>query len=290
LDLLTEILQGVVSGALVGGMYAIVGIGLTLVFGVVRIVNFAHGAFLMAAAYCSWLLFDRYGIDPYVSGLILVPGFFLIGIAYYWALLRPMIGQSLLAQSLITIAVSYIIENTALGLFSSQMRVVSVSYAVQSLMLGPIALPVTRLVAGAVGVCATAVMYLLLWRSGIGIAVRAAAADRPIAEAMGINTHSAQAFITGIGIACAALGGVVLLPIFAVSPSMGADFTFLSFLIIVLGGLGNFFGALAGGVILGITENLGATFFDGSIGHMLTFVLFVILLMFRPYGVLARRR
>ena len=288
--MLTETLQGVVSGALVGGMYAIVGIGLTLVFGVVRIVNFAHGAFLMAAAYCGWLLFDRYGIDPYVSGLILVPGFFLIGIAYYWALLRPMIGQSLLAQSLITIAVSYIIENTALGLFSSQMRVVSVSYAVQSLMLGPIALPVTRLVAGAVGVCATAVMYLLLWRSGIGIAVRAAAADRPIAEAMGINTHSAQAFITGIGIACAALGGVVLLPIFAVSPSMGADFTFLSFLIIVLGGLGNFFGALAGGVILGITENLGATFFDGSIGHMLTFVLFVILLVFRPYGVLARRR
>jgi branched-chain amino acid transport system permease protein len=288
--MLIVILQGIVSGALVGGMYAIVGIGLTLVFGVVRIVNFAHGSFLMAAAYCSWLLFDRLGIDPYVSGLILVPAFFLLGIGYYWALLRPMIGQSLLAQSLITIAVSYIIENTALGLFSSQMRVVAVPYAVQSLMLGPISLPVTRLVAGAVGVCATTAMYLLLWRSGIGIAVRAAAADRPIAEAMGINTHSAQAFITGLGIACAALGGVVLLPIFAVSPSMGTDFTFLSFLIIVLGGMGSFFGALAGGVILGITENLGATFFDGSTGHMLTFVLFLILLVFRPYGVLAGRR
>jgi branched-chain amino acid transport system permease protein len=287
---LTVVIQGIVSGALVGGMYATVGIGLTLVFGVVRIVNFAHGTFLMAAAYCSWLLFDRYSIDPYVSGLILVPGFFLLGIAYYWALLRPMIGQSLLAQSLITIAISYIIENVALGLFSSQMRVVSVSYAVQSLSLGPIELPVTRLVAGAVGVIATTFMYLLLWRSGIGIAVRAAAADRPIAEAMGINTHSAQAFITGIGIGCAALGGVVLLPIFAVSPAMGGDFTFLSFLIIVLGGMGSFFGALAGGVILGVTENLGATFFDGSTGHMLTFVLFVILLVFRPHGVLARRR
>jgi branched-chain amino acid transport system permease protein len=287
---LTLVIQGIVSGALVGGMYATVGIGLTLVFGVVRIVNFAHGTFLMAAAYCSWLLFDRYGIDPYVSGLILVPGFFLLGIGYYWALLRPMIGQSLLAQSLITIAISYIIENVALGLFTSQMRVVSVSYAVRSLLLGPIELPVTRLVAGTVGVAATTFMYLLLWRSGIGIAVRAAAADRPIAEAMGINTHSAQAFITGIGIACAALGGVVLLPIFAVSPAMGSDFTFLSFLIIVLGGMGSFFGALAGGVILGVTENLGATFFDGSTGHMLTFVLFVILLVFRPHGVLARRR
>jgi branched-chain amino acid transport system permease protein len=287
---LVVILQGVVSGALVGGMYATVGIGLTLVFGVVRIVNFAHGAFLMAAAYCSWLMFDRYRIDPYVSGLILVPAFFVLGTVYYWLLLRPMIGQSLLAQSLITIAISYIIENTALGLFSSQMRVVSVSYAVESLTLGPIDLPLTRLVAGAVGLAATTAMYLLLWRSGIGIAVRAAAADRPIAEAMGINTHSAQAFITGLGIACAALGGVVLLPIFAVSPSMGGDFTFLSFLIIVLGGMGSFFGALAGGIILGVTENLGATFFDGSTGHMLTFVLFLILLVFRPYGVLAGGR
>ena len=288
--MLIAVLQGLISGALVGGMYATVGIGLTLVFGVVRIVNFAHGSFLMAAAYCSWLLFDRFGLDPYASGLLLVPAFFLIGIGYYWALMRPMIGQSLLAQSLITIAVSYVIENTALGLFSSQMRVVAVPYAVASFSIGPIALPVTRLIAGAVGLCATTVMYLLLWRTGMGIAVRAAAADRPIAEAMGINTHSAQALVTGIGIACAALGGVVLLPIFAASPSMGSDFTFLSFLIIVLGGMGNFFGALVGGIILGVTENLGATFFDGSTGHMLTFVLFLVLLVFRPYGVLAGRR
>ena len=271
-------------------MYATVGIGLTLVFGVVRIVNFAHGSFLMAAAYLSWLMFEHWGIDPYLGAVVLVPGFFVVGVAYYWALMRPMIGQSLLAQSLITIAVSYVIENTALGLFSSQMRVVSVPYAVASLSLGPVDLPVTRLIAGAVGLVATAGMYLLLWRTGMGVAVRAAAADRPIAEAMGINTHAAQALVTGLGIACAALGGVVLLPIFAVSPAMGADFTFLSFLIIVLGGMGSFFGALVGGVILGVTENLGATFFDGSTGHMLTFVLFVVLLVFRPYGVLARAR
>ena len=288
--MLNAVLQALVSGALVGGMYATVGIGLTLVFGVVRIVNFAHGAFLMAAAYCSWLLFDRYNIDPYLSAIILVPSFFAIGIVYYWGLMRPMIGQSLLAQSLITIAVSYVIENTALGLFSSQMRVVSVPYAVASLNIGPIELPVTRLIAGAVGLVATTIMYLLLWRSSMGIAVRAAAADRPIAEAMGIDTHAAQALVTGIGIACAALGGIVLMPIFAVSPSMGSDFTFLSFLIIVLGGMGSFFGALVGGIILGVTENLGATFFNGSTGHMLTFVLFVILLVFRPYGVLARAR
>jgi branched-chain amino acid transport system permease protein len=287
---LNAVLQALVSGALVGGMYATVGIGLTLVFGVVRIVNFAHGAFLMAAAYCSWLLFEHYGIDPYLSAIILVPAFFAIGIVYYWALMRPMIGQSLLAQSLITIAVSYVIENTALGLFSSQMRVVSVSYAVASINIGPIELPVTRLIAGAVGLVATTIMYLLLWRSSMGIAVRAAAADRSIAEAMGIDTHAAQALVTGIGIACAALGGIVLMPIFAVSPSMGSDFTFLSFLIIVLGGMGSFFGALVGGIILGVTENLGATFFNGSTGHMLTFVLFVILLVFRPYGVLARHR
>ena len=283
-------IQGVVSGALVGGMYATVGIGLTLIFGVVRIVNFAHGSFLMVAAYCSWLLFDRYGIDPYVSALLIVPAFFLIGVGYYRTLLRPMVGQSLLAQALITIAVSYVIENTALGLFSSEMRVVSVSYATHSLSLGPIVLPYTRVIAGLVGLLATAGMFLLLWRTGIGIAVRAAAADRPIAEAMGINTYSAQALVTGIGIACAALGGVVLLPILAASPAMGVNFTFLSFLIIVLGGMGNFFGALVAGVVIGITENLGATFFDGSKGQMLIFVLFVVLLVLKPYGLLEKRR
>jgi branched-chain amino acid transport system permease protein len=288
--MLMATVQGLVSGALVGGMYAIVGIGLTLVFGVVRIVNFAHGSFLMAAAYCSWLLFEYYGIDPYLSAVIIVPAFFVIGLVYYRVLLRPMVGQSLLAQALITIAISYVIENTALGLFGSEMRVVSVSYATQSLSIGPIVLPYTRLIAGIVGLLATAAMYLLLWRTGIGIAVRAAAADRQIAEAMGINTHSAQAIVTGIGIACAALGGVVLLPIFAASPAMGVNFTFLSFLIIVLGGMGNFFGALVAGVVLGITENLGATFFDGSKGQMLIFVLFVVLLVLKPYGLLEARR
>jgi branched-chain amino acid transport system permease protein len=288
--MLMATIQGLVSGALVGGMYAIVGIGLTLVFGVVRIVNFAHGSFLMAAAYCSWLLFEHYGIDPYLSAVIIVPAFFVVGLVYYRILLRPMVGQSLLAQALITIAISYVIENTALGLFGSEMRVVSVSYATQSLSIGPIVLPYTRLIAGIVGLLATAAMYLLLWRTGIGIAVRAAAADRQIAEAMGINTHSAQAIVTGIGIACAALGGVVLLPIFAASPAMGVNFTFLSFLIIVLGGMGNFFGALVAGVVLGITENLGATFFDGSKGQMLIFVLFVVLLVLKPYGLLEARR
>jgi branched-chain amino acid transport system permease protein len=283
-------LQALVSGALVGGMYAIVGIGLTLIFGVVRIVNFAHGSFLMAAAYCSWLLFVNFGIDPYLGALIIVPAFFGIGVLYYWGLLRPMVGQSLLAQALMTIAVSYVIDNSALGLFSSEMRVVSVPYAVHSIAVGPVVIPLTRLIAGAIGLLATTAMYFLLWRTGIGIAVRAAAADRPTAEAMGINTHAAQAFVTGLGIACAALGGVVLLPILAASPAMGVDFTFLAFMIIVLGGMGNFFGALVGGVVLGITEDLGATYFDGSTGHTLTFVLFAVLLVLRPAGILERRK
>jgi branched-chain amino acid transport system permease protein len=287
---LNATLQGIVSGALVGGMYATVGIGLTLIFGVVRIVNFAHGSFLMAAAYCSWLLFVHFQVDPYLSAVIVVPAFFLIGVAYYWVLMKPMVGQSLLAQALITIAVSYVIENSALGMFGSEMRVVSMPYSILSVSIGPIVVPYTRLIAGVIGLAATTGMYLVLWRSDIGIAVRAGAADQPIAEAMGINAHATQAFVTGISLACAALGGVVLLPIFAASPQMGVDFTLLSFLIIVLGGMGNFFGALVGGIILGVTESLGSTFFNGSTGHMLTFALFVILLVLKPRGILESRR
>jgi branched-chain amino acid transport system permease protein len=283
------VVQSIVSGALVGGMYAAVGIGLTLIFGVVRIVNFAHGAFLMAAAYCSWLLFDRFAIDPYLSSLILVPTFFVIGIVYYWALLRPMVGKSLLAQSLLTIAISLIIQNGALSIFGSDVRVVGLSYATDSISVAGITMPVTRLIAGGAGLLATIIMYLALWRTGLGIAVRASASDRPIAEAMGINTYWAQSVVTGISLACVALGGAVLLPLYSASPGMATDFTFLSFQIIVLGGMGSFFGALVGGVIIGISESVGATFFDGSMGRMLTFVLFVILLILRPDGILRRR-
>ena len=287
--MLTTLAQSIISGALVGGMYAAIGIGLTLIFGVVRIVNFAHGAFLMAAAYCSWLLFDRYGIDPYASVLILVPAFFGLGMVYYWTLLRPMVGTSLLAQSLLTIAISLIIQNGALGLFGSQVRIVGLTYATDSVVIAGLTLPVTRLVAGAAGVLATVVMYYGLWKTEMGIAVRASASDRPIADAMGINTYWAQSIVTGIGLACVALGGAVLLPLYSASPAMAVDFTFLSFQIIVLGGMGSFFGALVGGILIGISESVGATFFDGSVGRMLTFVLFVLLLILRPNGILRGR-
>lgn len=287
--MLLTLLQSIVSGALVGGLYAAVGIGLTLLFGVVRIVNFAHGAFLMAAAYCSWLLFDRLSIDPYVSAVILVPAFFGLGIAYYWVLLRPMVGKSLLAQSLLTIAVSLVLENGALALFGSQVRIVGLPYATDSIAVAGLTLPLTRLVAGGAGLLATIAMYFGLWRTGLGIAVRASASDRPIAEAMGINMYWAQSVVTGISLACVALAGAVLLPLYSASPAMATDFTFLSFQIIVLGGMGSFFGALAGGIIIGVSESVGATLFNGSMGHMLTFVLFVLLLVVRPNGILRGR-
>ncbi|MCO5091218.1 MAG: branched-chain amino acid ABC transporter permease [Bosea sp.] len=270
-------------------MYAAIGIGLTLIFGVVRIVNFAHGSFLMAAAYCSWLLFDRFAIDPYASVLILVPAFFILGMVYYWTLLRPMVGTSLLAQSLLTIGVNLVIQNGALGLFGSQVKIVELPYTTESIAILGLTLPVTRLVAGAAGLLATVIMYFGLWKTGLGVAVRASASDRPIAEAMGINTYWAQSVVTGISLACVALGGAVLLPLYSASPAMATDFTFLSFQIIVLGGMGSFFGALVGGVLLGISESVGATFFDGSMGRMLTFVLFVLLLILRPNGILRGR-
>src|SRR5215218_3190928 len=167
--MVVTIIQSLMSGALVGGMYAAVAIGLTLIFGVVRIVNFAHGAFLMAAAYCSWFLFDRFGLDPYLSIFLILPLFFAIGWAYYWIFLRRMVGRSLLAQALLTIAISFILENAALGLFGSQVKIVAVPYAVDSFRLGSVYLSVPRLVAGAAGLVATAAMYLLLWRTDLGI-------------------------------------------------------------------------------------------------------------------------
>lgn len=286
---MTTAVQGVIDGLLMGGIYAVIAVGLTLLLGVVRIVNFAHGAFVMAAGYCAFLLYTELNVDPYLGLLILVPTFFAVGVLYYVMFLKRLVGVSLLGQSLFTIGIAFILINGALGLFGPDVKTVQLSYGLSTLHVGAFNLVTTRLAAFGVGLLSTGLLYLLLWRTDYGVQVRASASDPRTAELMGIRTVAVQAVATGLSIACAAIGGVVLFPILYVSPGTGDQFTFLAFIIIVLGGLGNFWGALAGGLLIGITQTLGATYFDGSLAEMLTFALFVVLLIVRPNGLLARK-
>lgn len=282
------VVQGLLDGLLLGGVYAVVAIGLTLLLGVVDIVNFAHGAFVMAGAYMAYVLYTRAGIDPYVGLIPIAIGFFAIGILYYIGMLRRLVGQSLLSQSLLTIGVSLVLVNAALALFGPETSVATMPYSLSTVHVLGVTMTVTRLVGFGVALLTTLLLYLLLWRTDFGIQVRASAVDRMTAEMMGINSRRAQALATGISTACAGIGGVVLFPILYVAPTTADQFIFLAFLIIALGGLGSFWGALLGGVIIGIVQSLGSTYFDGSIANMLIFVIFVAVVIVRPNGLFGR--
>jgi branched-chain amino acid transport system permease protein len=282
------ILQGLLDGVLLGGVYAVVAIGLTLLLGVVDIVNFAHGAFVMAGAYVAYVLYTDAGIDPYVRLIVVAIGFFLIGVVYYAGMLRRLVGQSLLSQSLLTIGVSLILVNGALAKFGPETAVASLPYSLSTIHIGALTMTVTRLVGFGVAVLTTLLLYLLLWRTDFGVQVRASAVDRVTAELMGINSRRVQALATGLSVACAGIGGVVLFPILYVAPTTADQFIFLAFLIVALGGLGSFWGALLGGLLIGVVQSLGSTYFDGSIANMLIFVIFVLVVIVRPNGLFGR--
>lgn len=282
------ILQGLLDGVLLGGVYAVVAIGLTLLLGVVDIVNFAHGAFVMAGAYVAYVLYTDAGIDPYVGLIVVAIGFFLIGVVYYAGMLRRLVGQSLLSQSLLTIGVSLILVNGALAKFGPETAVANLPYSLSTIHIGALTMTVTRLVGFGVAVLTTLLLYLLLWRTDFGVQVRASAVDRVTAELMGINSRRVQALATGLSVACAGIGGVVLFPILYVAPTTADQFIFLAFLIVALGGLGSFWGALLGGLLIGVVQSLGSTYFDGSIANMLIFVIFVLVVIVRPNGLFGR--
>jgi branched-chain amino acid transport system permease protein len=282
------IVQGLLDGVLLGGVYAVVAIGLTLLLGVVDIVNFAHGAFVMAGAYVAYVLYTDAGIDPYVGLIVVAIGFFLVGVVYYAGMLRRLVGQSLLSQSLLTIGVSLILVNGALAKFGPETAVATLPYSLSTIHIWGLTMTVTRLVGFGVAVLTTLLLYLLLWRTEFGVQVRASAVDRVTAELMGINSRRVQALATGLSVACAGIGGVVLFPILHVAPTTADQFIFLAFLIVALGGLGSFWGALLGGLIIGVVQSLGSTYFDGSIANMLIFVIFVLVVIVRPNGLFGR--
>lgn len=282
------ILQGLLDGVLLGGVYAVVAIGLTLLLGVVDIVNFAHGAFVMAGAYVAYVLYTDAGIDPYVGLIVVAIGFFLIGVVYYAGMLRRLVGQSLLSQSLLTIGVSLILVNGALARFGPETAVADLPYSLSTIHVWGLTMTVTRLVGFGVAVLTTLLLYLLLWRTDFGTQVRASAVDRVTAELMGINSRRVQALATGLSVACAGIGGVVLFPILYVAPTTADQFIFLAFLIVALGGLGSFWGALLGGLLIGVVQSLGSTYFDGSIANMLIFVIFVLVVIVRPNGLFGK--
>ncbi len=281
-----------ISGILLGGIYALASIGLTLVFGVMKIVNFAHGEFFMIAMYLTYWLFHYFHIDPYLGTLICVPVVFLLGIVTYYLFIRPTIGSSVLAQIFITVGLSTIIQNTALLLWSADFRSISLSYATDAFVIGPlqafgigeIMINPARLIAFALAILLTFAFYLFLKLSYTGKVIRATSQDRSAALLMGINIDRIYRLTFAIGIVLVGLAGGLVLPVYTVHPFVGFDLVLIMFVVVVLGGMGSVVRAMISGFIIGIVEVFSSYWIGQENKQAIYFLVFIAVLVIRPSG------
>lgn len=283
--LLPAILNGIATGA----VYALVALGLTLIYGVLHIVNFAHGSLLMLALYGVYFLYTLLGIDPYLALLVMVPAMFALG----YALQRSVIAGASHGREenilLVTLGLSIVIDNFALYLWSADTRTINPSYAFDTVDLGVAFIAVPRVVSFLGALLITGLLWLLIQRTDLGKAIRALARERQGALLVGINVEHVFAMSFGIGIACVGSAACLLLPSYYVHPGVGESFVIIAFTIVVLGGMGSFIGALLGGFVIGLTESLGGLFLGENLGRIGIFVIFIAILLFRPTGLFGQR-
>jgi len=278
--LITAILNGLLTGA----VYALVALGLTLIYGVLHIINFAHGALLSMALFGAFFAFRLLGLDPYLAALFLAPALFAFG----YALQRFIIGPASHGDDrnilLVTLGVSVVIENVLLYAFRADTRTIDVPYAFQTLDLGFTFLPIPRVIGfGAVLAVAVALWALMSW-TDLGKAIRAVAKEKLGAELAGIDVAHVYAVTFGLGTACVAIAACLLIPTYYVNPTVGEAFVLIAFTIVVLGGMGSVPGALIGGLLIGVVESLSGLFLGESLGQIGIFLIFIMVLLVRPTG------
>lgn len=286
---LAIIIPSVLNGLTTGALYALIALGLTLIYGVLHIINFAHGALLMVGLYAVWFLNTRLGIDPYLSLLIVPPAMFALG----YALQRGIIGRASHGRDenilLVTLGLSIVIENLALFFFRSDTRIIDTPYSFETVEFLGAFLPLPKVIAFFGALVSAAALWLLMSKTDLGRAIRALAKERKGAQLVGINADHVFAMSFGLGIACLGVAACLLLPSYYVTPPVGHGFVLIAFTIVVLGGMGSFVGALIGGLIIGVVEALGGLFLGESLGQIGIFVIFILVLMFRPQGLLGHK-
>jgi branched-chain amino acid transport system permease protein len=282
--------QSVVSGLLVGGIYALIGIGLTIVFGVMRVINFAHGELLMLGMYATWLQFSQLGIDPFASILLTAPLLFVWGALLQKLVINRVLNDLPENQILLMIGLGLIMSNSVMLLFSSDYRILTTSYSSSSYHVAGISISQPLLFAFLITVAITAGLYWFLLKTNTGLAIRATAQDREAAQLMGIDVGRMSVLAFGLGSALAGTAGALISPTYYIFPQVGHIFTLKAFVIVVLGGMGSVVGATLGGIIIGITESLAAVYIASGLKELVVFVLFLALLLFRPSGLLGKTR
>ncbi|MDE1949377.1 MAG: branched-chain amino acid ABC transporter permease [Burkholderiales bacterium] len=277
------------NGLTTGAVYALIALGLTLIYGVLHIINFAHGAALMVALYAVFLLHERLGIDPYLALPIVVPAMFGFG----YALQRLVIERASHGRDenilLVTLGISIVLENLALMVFKSDTRTIDTAYTLATVQIGPAFIAVPKLVAFGGALLASALLLGVVKGTDLGRAIRAVAIEKQGARLMGISVEHVYAMSFGIGLACVGAAACFLLPAYYVNPQVGSGFVLVAFTIVVLGGMGSFAGALVGGLLIGVVESLGGLILGESLGQIGIFLIFIAVLLFRPTGLFGAR-
>jgi branched-chain amino acid transport system permease protein len=282
--------QAVVDGVLLGALYALVGMGMALIFGVMRIVNFAHGAFLMLAMYVTFVLFDKLHINPYLGFIAAAVVLFGLGVASYELLLRRVAERSDFMQILLTLGVSLIITDGVQLIFGADYRQVNFALMGVNWKLGRLNLNAPWVMSFAITVALAVGMYLFVMRSRFGRALRAIAQNRYAAGLVGIDVQRTQALAFGLGLAAVGVAGGLLLPLFYTYPSVGEQYTLKAFVIVVLGGMGSIEGAAIAGIVLGVVEELTSLFWGNEWALVVEFALFLLVLSLRPSGLFGSQR
>ncbi|MCP5269871.1 MAG: branched-chain amino acid ABC transporter permease [Burkholderiaceae bacterium] len=279
----------VLNGLTTGAVYALVALGLTLIYGVLHIINFAHGALLMVALYAVYWLKVALGVDPYLALPLVVPGMFALG----YALQRGIVGRASHGKDenilLVTLGLSIVLENLALLWFRSDTRTIDTAYTLSTVQIGPAFIAVAKLVAFGGALVFAALLMAVITRTDLGRAIRAVAREKQGARLMGIDVDHVYAMSFGIGLACLGAAACFLLPAYYVNPQVGSGFVLVAFTIVVLGGMGSFAGALLGGLLIGVVESLGGLYLGESLGQIGIFVIFIAVLLFRPQGLFGAR-
>ncbi len=278
------VFASVLNGLTTGAVYALIALGLTLIYGVLHIINFAHGATLMLALYGVYLLKERWGIDPYLALPIMVPLMFALG----YVLQRGIINRASHGKDenilLVTLGLSIVMENLALLAFRSDTRTIDTAYTLSTVPIASAMIALPKVLAFGGAVLASLVLLWIMGRTDLGRAIRAVAKEKQGARLMGIDVDHVYAMCFGLGAACLGAAACFLLPAYYVNPQVGNGFVLVAFTIVVLGGMGSFAGALIGGLLIGVVESLGGLLLGESLGQVGIFVIFIAVLLLRPQG------
>ncbi len=278
-----------ISGLLTGLVYGLMALGLSVIFGVVRVVNFAHGEMMTIAMYLAVVLFAQLGLDPLLMMLPIAALLFAVGYAMQMVMINPFISRPEHSQFMLMVAIAIIIVNSLLMIFGPDAQAVQTSYSFDSFALGPLIVDATKLYAGLAAILVAAALFAFFRYAPLGKAIRACADNYTGALVVGLDVKQLYALSFGLGAACVGAAGAIIVLIVDVTPPLGPAYTLLAFVIVITGGMGSMPGALLGGVLIGLTEAMAGLFFTPSAKSMFAFAILVLVLLFRPQGIMGKK-